>query len=123
MSRARDLASNVTALDALADIQVMLTASGRWTPPLGRVDIRAQVTISGLDASQNNKVFIQKNGAIIASFFAVGTTGTQITMAAQVVGDPCNGTDYYEVKVRINGASAKTALGGADLSFFEGVCW
>lgn len=36
MSRARDLASNVTALDALADSQAMLTARG-----VGEADLQA----------------------------------------------------------------------------------
>lgn len=99
------------------------TGTGRWTPPQGRADIRCQVTLSGLDASQNNQVNIQKNGVPIANFFAVGASGTQVTMAAQVIGDQASGTDYYEVHVVGNGATAKSALGNTGLSFFEGVAW
>lgn len=98
-------------------------ANGRWTPPRGAVDITAQVLLIGIEAAQNNRLTITKNGSPIRGGFSPGVAGSQVTLTALVCGDMASGTDYYEVVVRGNGTGAKSVSGAAAETFVHGVAW
>lgn len=98
-------------------------ASNGWTPPRGIVSIVAQVTLSGTDAKENNRISILKNGNPIRTMFALGEAGVNVSLKAVVEGETANGTDVFTVQVRGSGTGAKSASGIVAETFFHGVAW
>ena len=92
-----------------------------YTPPRGRVDLTARVLISGLEAGQNNFAAIRKNGALVASTYFQGTG--QASAVVVLNGEPCSGTDTFEVVARSNGSTAKSISGSTYVTEFSGVSW
>lgn len=98
------------------------TGTGRWTPPRGRIDIEAQVTITDGESSGTLRVDILKNGsAIVATGYAQGSG--QFAARAVLHGGEANGTDYYSAQVRATGAGSRTLNGNAYLTNFYGIAW
>ncbi|SFY18741.1 hypothetical protein SAMN04244548_03009 [Paracoccus pantotrophus] len=98
------------------------TGTGRWTPPRGRLDIEAQVTITDGESSGTLRVDILKNGsAIVATGYAQGSG--QFAARAVLRGEEATGTDYYSVQVRATGSGSRTLNGNAYLTNFYGVAW
>lgn len=95
--------------------------TGRWTPPRGRVDIEAQVTISDGAADSAFRVDILKNGIVSASGYARGEG--QFAVRAVLRGDEATGTDYYSVQCLATGTGSRTLNGNAHLTNFYGVAW
>lgn len=96
-------------------------ASDRWTPPRGRVDIYAQVTITDGEASGAFRVDILKNGAVVATGYLRGEG--QFSASAVLHGDECSGTDYYSVRCLATGSGSRSLHGGEILTYFHGVAW
>ncbi|SFX47620.1 hypothetical protein SAMN04244548_01178 [Paracoccus pantotrophus] len=98
------------------------TGTGRWTPPRGRLDIEAQVTVTDGESSGTLRVDILKNGsAIVATGYAQGSG--QFAARAVLRGEETTGTDYYSVQVRATGSGSRTINGNAYLTNFYGVAW
>ena len=92
-----------------------------YTPPRGRVDLTARVLISGLDSGASNFAAIRKNGTIIASTFFQGVG--QASAVVVLNGEPCSGSDVFDVMANAGGASAKSISGSTYVTEFSGVCW
>ena len=98
------------------------TGTGRWTPPRGRLDIEAQVTVTDGESSGTLRVDILKNGAaIVATGYAQGRG--QFAARAVLRGEEATGTDYYSVQARATGSGSRTLNGNAYLTNFYGVAW
>lgn len=97
-------------------------ATGRFTPPAGRVDLQATVLMSGLDAGVNNYVAIKRNGVLWQTTYFHGGPG-QASGTVVVSGAECTGTDYFEV-VTLGGGTTAKSLSGADYATtFSGTAW
>lgn len=97
------------------------TTNYRFTPPPGRVDIKAGLRIGGTIVDQNAYgVYIQKNGTDLQSSQQHASGTAQQFVITVALDDECNGTDYYEVVLKHSAASNPTVIGTGAGTFFHG---
>lgn len=96
-------------------------ASNAWTPPAGYVQLTAMAALTGGIVDQNTfSLYIFKNGSVFRTINqALSGTGTH--SAAISILDLANGTDFYEVWVKISGTGNKTISGAAGFTNFMGL--
>jgi hypothetical protein len=96
------------------------TVDGRWTPATGRYRVSAAVRFSANVVDQQQYlVAIYKNGTVFRQMSeqASGTGVLDLAVSAIV---EANGTDYFEIWARGNGAGDKTISGATISTWFEG---
>jgi len=97
------------------------TSTHLWTPPAGKVLMRAQASYTllvGVNLSANSEaeffVGISKNGSITNSsyqYLNVGTTGPTVGLNSELVTlDNPNGTDTYGAYIRADGITANVRV-------------
>jgi hypothetical protein len=86
------------------------TATSRWTPAAGPVQIEAQVTTNNAGTTY---AAIYKNGVNFKQMGIAGATQSRVTVT-----DNANGTDYYEVWTLLSVAGS--VLSAANNTFFQG---
>jgi hypothetical protein len=96
------------------------TSTGRFTPPAGKYRLTAVLYYSnGLVDQSQARTQINKNGSAEAvAFISAASTGGHSIVASAIV--EANGTDYFSVVGRAEGAGDKTINGGRTLTYFCG---
>lgn len=81
-------------------------ADGRFTPPAGRWQVYAQITIQNVAANQRVFLGLHKNGTLHRMLGRTGGQGstTQSTGTGGTCCVEANGTDYFDMRCYVDGA-------------------
>jgi hypothetical protein len=109
--------TKVTWVTELYDNGALFTAGGNndWTPPPGRINISACVSVTVTVDQTRYMVAIFKNNSEFTRS-EVHASGTSAVTPSIAVEDECNGTDVYDVRLFHTAGSDRTISGTVELT-------